>query len=93
MRFHKESRKLFSLGLPSVATLSEMLIGPLFPLFVGARVPYARFCVKGSPMALALSAMGAVFLIFFLTDLINPLLKWLLPGNGLHPGEVLRVIL
>ncbi len=93
MRFHKESRELFSLGLPSVATLSEMLIGPLFPLFVGACVPYARFCAKGSSVALAFSAMGAVFLIFFLADLINPQLKWLLPGIGLQFGEVLRVIL
>lgn len=81
MRFHKESREPFFLKLPSVSTLSEMLIG--------ACVPYARFCVKGSSVALAFSASGAVFLIFFLADLINPLLKWLLPGIGLQPGEVL----
>ncbi|MFL2541768.1 MAG: hypothetical protein ACJ0UT_07325 [Candidatus Latescibacterota bacterium] len=52
-------------------------------------MPYVRFCVKGSSVALAFSASGAVFLIFFLADLINPLLKWLLPGIGLQPGEVL----
>ena len=84
MRFHKESRGPFFLQLPSVSTLSEMLIG--------ACVPYVRFCVKGSSVALAFSASGAVFLIFFLADLINPLLKWLLPGIGLQPGEVLRII-
>ena len=89
MRFHKESREPFVLQLPSVSTLSEMLIGALFPLFIGACVPYARLCVKGSSVALAFSAMGAVFLIFFLADLINPLVKWLLPGIGLQPGEVL----
>ena len=79
------------IGSPSAFTPRALLIGSLFSFFIGAGVPYASFYLQGSFMALGFSTVGAVFLLFFLTGLINPLLKSLHPGIGLHRREVLLI--
>ena len=76
---------------PSAFTPRAFLIGAVFSFFIGAGVPYGSFYLQGSFMALGFSTVGAVFLLFFLTGLINPLLKTLHPGTGLHRREILLI--
>ena len=66
---------LAHLGSPSAFTPRALFLGALFSFFIGAGVPYASFYLQGSFMALGFSTVVAVFLLFFLTGLINPLLK------------------
>ncbi|NKB67741.1 MAG: hypothetical protein GKR89_11820, partial [Candidatus Latescibacteria bacterium] len=54
-------------------------------------MPYGSFYLQGSFMALGFSTVGAVFLLFFLTGLVNPLLRTLRPRLALRRGEILLV--
>ena len=76
---------------PTAFTPRAFLVGALFAFIIGAGVPYGSFYLQGSFMALGFSTVGAVFLLFFLTGAVNPLLKAVSPGAGLHRREILLV--
>ena len=46
---------------------------------------------RGSYMTLGTSTVGALFLLFFLAGLVNPLLKLVHPRAGLNRGELLLI--
>lgn len=75
----------------SAFTVRAFAIGALLSFIIGAGVPYASFYLQGSFMALGFSTVGAVFLLFILVGLVNPLLKTLHPSVGLHRREVLLI--
>ena len=75
----------------SAFTVRAFAIGALLSFIIGAGVPYASFYLQGSFMALGFGTVGAVFLLFVLVGLVNPLLKTLHPSVGLHRREVLLI--
>ena len=76
---------------PSAFTLRAFLLGGILSFVVGAGAPYASFYLRGSFMALGFSTVGAVFLLFLLAGLVNPLLKLLHPRLGLQRRELLLI--
>ena len=66
-------------------TTRSLLLGCLCVFGVSAGATYGTLYLKGSFMALGTSMPGAVFLLFLLTFLINPLLKLVHPPLGLRP--------
>ena len=76
---------------PSAFTVRAFLIGALFAFFVAAGALYGTAYLRGSYMALSTSTIGAVFLLFLLTCLVNPLFKAIHPRLGLNRGELLVV--
>jgi hypothetical protein len=75
----------------SAFTPRALIIGSLFSFIIGAGVPYGSFYLQGSFMALGFSTVGAVFLLFIFTGLLNPLGKTLHPSLGLHRREILLI--
>ena len=74
-----------------VFTPKALLLGCLFTFFVAAGDSYGVFFLRGSYMTLGTSTVGALFLLFFLAGLINPLLKLVHPRAGLNRGELLLI--
>ncbi|MDE2736268.1 MAG: hypothetical protein OXI72_17870, partial [Gemmatimonadota bacterium] len=74
-----------------VFTPKALLLGCLFAFFVTAGDSYGVFYLRGSYMTLGTSTVGALFLLFFLAGLINPLLKLVHPRAGLNRGELLLI--
>ena len=74
-----------------VFTPKALLLGCLFTFFVAAGDSYGVFYLRGSYMTLGTSTVGALFLLFFLAGLINPLLKLVHPRAGLNRGELLLI--
>jgi hypothetical protein len=72
-------------------TTRSLLLGCLCVFGVSAGATYGTLYLKGSFMALGTSMPGAVFLLFLLTFLINPLLKLVHPPLGLRRGELLVI--
>ena len=72
-------------------TPKALLLGCLCTFFVAAGDSYGVFYLRGSYMTLGTSTVGALFLLFFLAGLINPLLKWVHPRAGLNRGELLLI--
>lgn len=72
-------------------TPKALLLGCLFTFFVAAGDSYGVFYLRGSYMTLGTSTVGALFLLFFLAGLINPLLKLVHPRAGLNRGELLLI--
>ena len=76
---------------PSAFTPKALLLGCLFTFFVAAGDAYGVFYLRGSYMTLGTSTVGALFLLFLLAGLINPLLKLIHPRAGLNRGELLLI--
>ncbi len=74
-----------------VFTPKALILGCLFTFFVAAGDSYGVFFLRGSYMTLGTSTVGALFLLFFLAGLINPLLKLVHPRAGLNRGELLLI--
>ena len=74
-----------------VFTPKALILGCLFTFFVAAGDSYGVFYLRGSYMTLGTSTVGALFLLFFLAGLINPLLKLVHPRAGLNRGELLLI--
>ena len=74
-----------------VFTPKALILGCLFTFFVAAGDSYGVFYLRGSYMTLGTSTVGALFLLFFLAGLINPLLKLAHPRAGLNRGELLLI--
>ena len=72
-------------------TPKALILGCLFTFFVAAGDSYGVFYLRGSYMTLGTSTVGALFLLFFLAGLINPLLKLVHPRAGLNRGELLLI--
>ena len=72
-------------------TARAFLLGAVMAAAVGAGVSYSTPYLQGSYMALGFGTVGAVLLLFALSALINPILKWLGPAWGLERGELLLV--
>ena len=75
----------------SAFTPRALLLGGVFALFVAAGSTYATCYLRGSFMALGTSTVGAVFLLFLLTGLVNPLLKLIHPRLALNRRELLLI--
>ena len=75
----------------SAFTPKALLLGCLFTFFVAAGDAYGVFYLRGSYMTLGTSTVGALFLLFVLAGLINPLLKSIHPRAGLNRGELLLI--
>lgn len=56
------------------ATPRAFVVGGLLALAIGVGVPYGTLILRGSYMDLDFSTPGAIFLLFVLTALVNPLL-------------------
>jgi len=72
-------------------TPRAILLGCIFSFFIGAGVAYGTFYLHGSFMALGTSTVGAIFLLFVLTGLVNPLFKLIHPRLGLNRQELLLI--
>ena len=72
-------------------TPKALIFGCLFTFFVAAGDSYGVFYLRGSYMTLGTSTVGALFLLFFLAGLVNPLLKLVHPRAGLNRGELLLI--
>ena len=72
-------------------TPKALILGCLFTFFVAAGDSYGVFYLRGSYMTLGTSTVGALFLLFFLAGLVNPLLKLVHPRAGLNRGEILLI--
>ena len=72
-------------------TPKALILGCLFTFFVAAGDSYGVFYLRGSYMTLGTSTVGALFLLFFLAGLVNPLLKLVHPRAGLNRGELLLI--
>lgn len=68
-----------------------LLLGCICAFCISAGAVYGTLYLKGSFMALGTSMPGAVFLLFLLAFLVNPLLKLVHPRLGLRRGELLVV--
>ena len=68
-------------------TPRAFLLGTGCAAFIGAGVAYSTLYLQGSFMALGFGTVGAVFLLFLLSGLINPLLKLVWAPLGLRRGE------
>ena len=75
----------------SAFTSKAILVGCLGAFSVSAGAAYGTMYLHGSFMALGTSMPGAVFLMFVLTLMINPMLKMVNPGLGLNRRELLLV--
>jgi len=75
----------------SAFTPKAILTGCVGAFCVSAGASYATLYLHGSFMALGTSMPGAIFLLFVLTLMINPLLKLFHPGLGLKRQELLVV--
>lgn len=80
-----------SASLASGFTARAVLLGCVFSFFVAAGDAYGTFYLIGSFMALGTSTVGAIFLLFLLTGLVNPLLKLIQPRLGLNRQELLLI--
>ena len=56
-------------------TAKAFLIGGFFSFFLAIGAPYANMVIRGSWMALDFSTPGALFLFFFLTGVLNVVLR------------------
>ena len=74
-------------------TLRAILVGSVCAFCLSAGAAYAILYLQGSYMALGTSMPGAVFLLYCLTFLINPALKFIHPRAGLNRRELLLVYL
>ncbi len=72
-------------------TVKAVLAGSIGTFCVSAGAAYGTLYLHGSFMALGTSMPGAVFLLFVLSLLINPLLKLVHPRAGLNRRELLVV--
>ena len=72
-------------------TVKSVLVGCLGAFSVSAGAAYGTLYLHGSFMALGTSMPGAVFLLFVLGLIINPLLKLIHPRAGLNRRELLVV--
>ena len=72
-------------------TPKALIFGCLFTFFVAAGDSYGVFYLRGSYMTLGTSTVGALFLLFFLAGLVNPLLKLVHRRAGLNRGELLLI--
>ena len=72
-------------------TPRAILLGCIFSFFIAAGVAYGTFYLHGSFMALGTSTVGALFLLFVLTGLVNPLFKLIHPRLGLNRRELLLI--
>ena len=75
----------------SAFTLKSVLVGCVGAFSVSAGAAYGTLYLHGSFMALGTSMPGAVFILFVLGLLINPLLKFVHPSAGLNRRELLVV--
>ena len=76
---------------PSTFTFKALFLGCVFAFCVAAGDAYGVFFLQGSYMALGTSAVGALFLLFLLTGLVNPLFKRIHPRVGLNRRELLLI--
>ena len=81
---------MFSSDSPTF-TVKALILGCVFAFCVAAGDAYGVFYLQGSYMALGTSTVGAVFLLFLLTGLINPLFKLIHPRVGLNRRELLLI--
>jgi len=72
-------------------TFKAFFLGAIFAFCVAAGDAYGVFFLQGSYMALGTSTVGAVFLLFLLTGLVNPLFKLIHPRVGLNRQELLLI--
>lgn len=89
MRWRSED--ILSSREPAAFTFRALLLGVSFSGCIGAGEIYATFYLKGSYMAFGFSTVGAVFLFFLLTGLVNPFLKLIHPRGALNHRELLLV--
>ena len=75
----------------SAVTLRAVMLGSVCSFCIAAGASYGTHYLQGSFMALGTSMPGAIFLMFVLTLLINPLLKLIHPRAGLRRRELLVV--
>ena len=72
-------------------TLRAVTLGAVCAFCIAVGASYGTHYLQGSFMALGTSMPGAIFLMFVLTLLINPLLKVIHPRAGLRQRELLLV--
>ena len=72
-------------------TPRAILVGCFGAFSVSAGAAYGTLYLHGSFMALGTSMPGAVFLMFVLTLIVNPLLRMINPGFALNRRELLLV--
>jgi len=87
----KGAGKTDSTASPSAFTPKAVVLGCLFTFVVAAGDAYGVFYLRASYMTLGTSTVGALFLLFILGGLINPLLKLIHPRAGLNRGELLLI--
>ena len=75
----------------SALTPRAVLVGCAGAFCVSAGAVYSSLYLKGSYMSLGTSMPAAIFLLFALTGLVNPLLKRLHPRAGLRRSELVVV--
>jgi hypothetical protein len=76
---------------PSAFTPKAVVCGCLFTFIVAAGDAYGVFYLRASYMTLGTSTVGAIFLLFVLAGLLNPVLKLIHPTAALNRGELLLV--
>ena len=78
--------------MPATAlTPKALLVGSVGAFCVSAGAVYSSLYLQGSYMSLGTSMPAAVFLLFVLTGLVNPLLRRLHPRAGLNRAELVVV--
>jgi hypothetical protein len=75
----------------SAFTVRAILLGVLLAALHAAGVTYSTSYLQGSFMALGTSTVGAVFILFLLTALVNPVLRMVHPRLGLNRRELLLI--
>jgi len=68
-------------------------LGLLLVVLVNLAAPYSLYVVRSSLLASDYMPIGALFPFFLVVVLLNPLLKTISPGWGLHPGELVIVFM
>ena len=78
---------------PSPFTAKAIIVGLVACVCVSVGSSYAYMWIKGSFMAKGTSIPGAVFLLFVLAAMLNPLLNRISPRLGLNRRELLLVFI
>lgn len=72
-------------------TPRAVIIGLFFALALCAFTPYNDFAVAATYISGNQFPVGALFVLFFFTTVVNGLLRWLLPSRAFRPGELLTI--
>ncbi len=73
-------------------TLRALLIGLALVIAQTAITPYNDYYLQGTDISGNHFPLGAVFTLIFLTFIINPVVKKILPQATLNPAELIVMV-